>query len=336
MKRVFLMLTAGVTMFASVLTTGVATAQGQVGAPATNNNVSGSIIWQGLWNGANFNLGNLFGSPAPTPAPTPTPTPSPTPQPTPTPAPPATSGTYAALGDSVAAGLGLPAGTSPAGHPQCRRSSQAYGQTVASTMGLRLNHAACSGATAGDLFTKQGVPGPNITAQLDTAFAGGKPGLITITAGANDAHWDEFIRACYATNCSNSATTILANTYLVSLQTKLHVALQSISARSAGSSPTVILTGYYNPLSASCTQFQSNITAEEITWLTAETNALNQTIQNVSRHYSFARFSPVDFTGHDICSSSSWVQGLADPAPFHPTATGQQAIAQSVLRSLGR
>ena len=325
MKRVFLLLTAGLTMLASVLTTSVAAAQSSSGSTG-----SGSIIWSGLWAGANFNLGGMFGSPAPTPvpAPSPAPVPSPTPQPR--------QRTYAALGDSVAAGLGLPAGTSPVGHPQCRRSSQAYSYTVASTMGLPLLHAACSGATAGDLFTKQGVPGPNITAQLDTAYAGGVPALISITAGANDAHWDEFIRTCYATNCANSATTILANAYLVSLQTKLHVAFNSISARSRGTPPPVVVTGYYNPLSAACTQFQSNITAVEITWLTAETNALNQTIQNVSRHYSFVKFAPVDFTGHDICSGSSWIQGLTDAAPFHPNATGQQVIAQSVLRSLGR
>jgi lysophospholipase L1-like esterase len=199
---------------------------------------------------------------------------------------------------------------------------------------MPLLHVACSGAKVGDLFTKQAVEGPNITAQLDSAYASGTPELITITAGANDAHWDEFIRGCYAANCSNRATTLLANGYLVSLRTKLHVALTAIAERSNNKPPQVILTGYYNPLSATCTQYQSNITASEIAWLTSETDALNKTIQNVVKKYPFASFAPVDFTGHDICSGDSWVQGLTDPAPFHPTAQGQQAIAQSVLRAV--
>jgi lysophospholipase L1-like esterase len=298
-----------------------ASAQGNTGA---TQNDRGSIIWSGLWAGSHFDLSSLgFAAPAKRPTPAPT-------------TPPAAQNTYAALGDSVAAGLGLPGVATPTGNDtRCGRSAQSYVYTVANKMKLPLLHAACSGATAGDLFTRQGVSGPNITAQLTTAYASGKPQLITITAGANDAHWDEFIRTCYATNCANRTTTLLANGYLVSLQTKLYVAFSSIVARSAGTPPTVVITGYYNPLSASCTKLQTNITAEEITWLTAETAALNQTIKNVGSHYSFVRFAPVDFTGHDVCSASPWVQGVSATAPFHPTAAGQQVIGQSVIRSLG-
>jgi hypothetical protein len=34
-----------------------------------------------------------------------------------------------------------------------------------------------------------------------------------------------------------------------------------------------------------------------------------------------------DFTGHGLCSSDPWVQGIASDAPFHPTAAGELAIA---------
>ena len=34
-----------------------------------------------------------------------------------------------------------------------------------------------------------------------------------------------------------------------------------------------------------------------------------------------------DFTGHALCDPDSYVQGLRDPAPFHPTAAGELAIA---------
>lgn len=42
-----------------------------------------------------------------------------------------------------------------------------------------------------------------------------------------------------------------------------------------------------------------------------------------------------DFAGHQLCTSQPYVQGLDAAAPFHPTATGQSAIAladQAVLR----
>ncbi len=245
------------------------------------------------------------------------------------------SGTYAALGDSIAAGVGLqPLPQPTASDVQCGRTAQSYPTIVAARTGLSLVTAACSGAKAGDLFTKQAVSGPNIPAQLNTAYASGQPQLITITAGANDAHWASFIRTCYTTNCATQTATTIANGYLAVLQVKLYIAFSSIQLRSHGTPPPVVITGYYNPTSASCAQLQTNVTPAELTWIAGETNALNQTIQNVSRHYSFVKFVPVDFTGHDLCSSSSWVQGLADPQPFHPTAAGQAVIADDVLRNL--
>lgn len=321
-KRQYILIIAAVCLLLSIMTNSAY-------AQATTNNSGTRSIWCGLWSGINLDLssrncGTVTAPTAPARAkPSPTATVPPKP-------------IYAALGDSVAAGIGLPTPDNSSSNPvTCGRSPQSYAFTVASASNMTLRHGACSGATVGDLFTKQGVKGPNITAQLDYAFAAGKPSLITITAGANDAHWDEFIRGCYASRCANSVTTGLANSYLVALQAKLYVAFTSIQSRSNGTPPPVIITGYYNPLSHDCTQYQSNITSDEIDWLSAETAALNQTIQDVSAQYNFVTFVPVDFTGHDICSGDSWIQGLADIAPFHPTATGQQAIAQAVLSNLG-
>jgi lysophospholipase L1-like esterase len=244
---------------------------------------------------------------------------------------------YAALGDSEAAGLGLAPRPNPtATDTQCGRSSQSYSYMVAQKMKLPLLLAACSGATVGDLFTKQSVSGPNIPAQLTTAYASGTPRLITITAGANDLGWSNVLRTCYVTNCATKSETWFMASSRALMEAKLYTAFSSIYLRSNGTPPTVVITGYYNPLSASCSQLQSNVTSTELAWIADQTNALNQSIQNVSSHFSFVRFAPVDFTGHDICSGNSWVQGLTDPAPFHPTAAGQTVIAQSVLTSLGQ
>jgi lysophospholipase L1-like esterase len=247
------------------------------------------------------------------------------------------SGTYAALGDSVAAGLGLPLVASPSTEDQeCGRSSEAYGQIVASKLHDKLIFHACSGATAGDLFTQQHIKGPNPPAQLDGVFAHGTPELITVTAGANDAHWQSLLKECYATNCDTKTNTVIADGFLKVLQLKLYTAMYDIQARSHGTPPEVIFTGYYDPLSQQCSQQQSNITPQELSWIAAETSALNQTIKNVTQHFSFAKFATVDFTGHDLCSSDSWIQGLNASAPFHPTARGQQAIANSVLAKVNQ
>lgn len=240
----------------------------------------------------------------------------------------ATNGIYAALGDSVAAGLGLN------GTTQCGQSSQAYPYYVANTGGYSLIDAACSGATAGDLFTRQGVSGPNLPPQLDTAFASGTPTLITITAGANDVRWADFIYKCYRSECGTTTDTYAANALLTAMQLKLYYAFSEIQQRSNGTPPTVIVTGYYNPLSSRCLSQQNQVTRQELRWLNSQREALNQTIQNVAASYPFVRYAPLNFTGHDICSSQPWVQGLSAPAPLHPNSTGQAAIARAVMGNL--
>ena len=256
-----------------------------------------------------------------------------------TPAVPLTrASTYVALGDSVAAGLGLPlVPNATSVDTQCGRSTQGYPYIVAAKLGKTVSNFSCSGATAGDLFTQQGVSGSNISPQLSQAYANGvKPELITVTAGANDVQWSTYIQKCYVTTCGTNADTLVANGALVLLQAKLFYMFYEIQNRSGNTPPKVVLTGYYNPLSAQCTSKTPSLTANEIAWVQSDVTALNQTIQNVTSRFSFARFAPVDFTNHDLCSASPWIQGQSDAAPIHPTAVGQNAIAQSVLAAISK
>jgi len=274
-----------------------------------------NAILQGLRQGASYAFGDSSTS-----------SPS-TNQSTPTPDSTTTSNVqYVALGDSVSAGLGL-AGSSGI----CGRSTEAYSSQVASTLGLGSQNFACSGATAGDLVTKQGVDGPNITAQLDSAYASGQPQLITITAGANDIRWKNFIQKCYVSTCGTSIDTDIATGLIASVKAKLAYALTNIDTRDPAAPPRVILTGYYNPVSAQCVS--SQLSASEITWFGSQLNRLNSAISDVAASYSYASFAPVDFTGHDLCSADPWVQGIQAAAPVHPTAAGQAAIAESVIRT---
>lgn len=236
------------------------------------------------------------------------------------------AGTYAALGDSVAAGAGLPSEDTV-----CKRSPQAYPFTVAQTTGLSLQHYACSGAKADEgIYGNQQVGSAEVTAQLNQAFASGKPSLITITIGANDARWTQFIRQCYYIRCGYGVDTARFAAYLVDLKIELNVIMAKISTLSRGVPPRVILTGYYNPLSSSKCANTEGLTSNEVSWLKNRTRSLNSAISSVASRYSYARYASVNFTGHELCSSDPWVQGLSDPLPFHPTVAGQRAIAQSV------
>lgn len=239
----------------------------------------------------------------------------------------AISGAYAALGDSVAAGSGLSGGSSP-----CYQSTEAYGYIVSGSTGLPLHHLACIGAKADEgLYGSQERDGYLLPAQVDQAFTGGSPSLITLTIGANDARWTQFIRQCYYVRCGYDIDTARYAAYLADLKLELNIALARIYTLSGGTPPQVIITGYYQPFGAATCADTNGLTSSEMTWLNGRTDALNTAISGTVTKYSFARYAPVSFAGHELCSGSAWIQGPNEALPFHPTATGQQAIAAAVL-----
>lgn len=242
---------------------------------------------------------------------------------------------YVALGDSVAAGAGLPQGADAG---QCGRSAEAYPTIIAASLRTSVTNLACSGAKVSDgVVNAQQVGGSSVPGQLDRAFANGRPDLITITVGANDVRWVDFIGKCYVGTCGTLGDTLASAGYLTYLQGKLAYTLHEIRERSGNNPPLVLISGYYNPISdTSCTG--SAITSRELTWIDNETlnlnKAINQTVTAANKltAYTFVSYVPLTFTGHGLCSGDPWVQGPRDSAPLHPTATGQAAIARSFLR----
>jgi lysophospholipase L1-like esterase len=239
----------------------------------------------------------------------------------------ALSGTYAALGDSVAAGSGLAGSSAP-----CHQSTEAYGYTVGASTGLPLHHLACIGAKVDEgLYDTQTREGYILPAQIDQAFSGGTPSLITVTVGANDARWTQFIRQCYYIRCGYDIDTARYAAYLADLKLELNIAMARIHTLSAGAPPRVIVTGYYQPFSGAACTDTAGLTSDEMTWLNSRTDALNSAINGTISKYSFTNYAPVSFIGHELCSSDPWIHGPNEGLPFHPTATGQQTIAAAVL-----
>jgi lysophospholipase L1-like esterase len=235
-----------------------------------------------------------------------------------------TTGLYFALGDSIAAGAGLPLyGDAEGDDNACRRSPESYPALIAADRNLVYVQVACSGATSHDVFS-----------QLDEAYREGTPSVVTITVGANDLNWIDYLKQCYSSNCATAANTAAVQSRLGSLQTNLESILQDIEDRSSGDVPQVILTGYSNPVSNYCIGRQNYASKDEIKWLNARRDELNKTIRAAVDKYDFASYASVNFDNHALCATDSWVQQLSDPAPLHPTAQGQRHIADSILSAI--
>jgi len=241
--------------------------------------------------------------------------------------------TYVALGDSVAAGAGLP--TTDA---ICARSLQAYPNYVATNLGTSVTSLACSGAKIDEgLYGSQVRGGSTLAPQIDQALSAGTPDLMTITIGANDARWIEFMTKCYISTCGSKFDSAAAKLLRVDLRGELSAALYRIKNLSNGATPPkVLISGYYNPLATAQCLGEGRITAKELSWIKTQTNSLNQAIRSVTPYFKNVTYVPLSITGHELCSKDPWVQGITATAPLHPTATGQAAIAQSFLKVIAK
>lgn len=247
------------------------------------------------------------------------------------------SNRYVALGDSVAAGQGLLATSGTDEDAVCGRSTAAYPYRVANSLGMSVEHLACSGAKADEgLYGSQQRQAQDIEPQIDRAFAAGVPDVITVTIGANDLRWSKFIQQCYLWDCGGSVSTAAATAYLADLRWELYHTLNLIAHKSDETPPKVVFTGYFlpfNPSGPACTETR-NFTPHEMMWLNNQAERLNKVIQNSVAWYDFAEYAPVDFAGHELCSAHPWIQGAQSAAPFHPTTVGQMAIGRSVVATI--
>lgn len=237
---------------------------------------------------------------------------------------------YVSLGDSVASGAGLGANKSRI----CDKSSQSYPYLVAKSLGTSVKQYACSGAKVDEgIFDTQRRQGYTIVPQLERAQRA-NPDLITMTIGANDVRWLDVVEDCYVWRCGSYLDKSRAVVYRADLRAELYWTMYKIEKNSDGDPPTVLLNGYYNPINKSTCSDADRITAKESAWLTEQVGYLNRSIKYIASKYDFVTYVPVDFSGHELCSTDSWIQGLDDAAPYHPTAQGQKAIANANLRAL--
>jgi lysophospholipase L1-like esterase len=246
----------------------------------------------------------------------------------------APSGLYVAMGDSVAAGVGLETYSDASA---CNRTNQSYPKLVAARKNLKLVSLACSGATLNSGITgAQTVNDLALKPQLEQLFALPQPQLITLTIGANDLGWTELLTKCSTSTCGSAEDTALVDARLAGVTTNLQSVLQKIAEHYGSKLPRVVVTGYYQLLPAtlqSCPEMTS-LDAAELNWQRTQEDKLNVALRTVvasQSFQSFSSFAAINFATHELCTDASWVQNISAPAPFHPTDAGQQAYAKAVL-----
>lgn len=265
-------------------------------------------------------------------------------------------GAYSAQGDSFSSADGNPPFIPPSDSDKCNRSYVAYPVTVAKTpYGGDVRFVACSGATIPDVVAGRSTETSQLLSLDD------KVDLVTITVGGDDIHFADIATFCVivTTGCefrfSSQATQDInrigneANSGVIftpgdrSLRNDLYT-LDNMYATIHHYAPNarIVVVGYPNLLPAvpivDCPQ--DRLSKDEIVWLNGVEAYLNQTIafEAARNGAEFVQGSTTAFTGHELCTFQSYVNGLEQQAlgkaPFHPNELGQNAMAALVTNQI--
>ena len=241
------------------------------------------------------------------------------------------------LGDSTAAGAGLPLVARPsAADRDCGRSSESYAQVLAAANDWKAVNLACDSATIRQgLLGSQQRSGAQLPAQIAAASRIRDPSVVIVSVGADDLQWSDILAICAVeSHCDNRATAAFFEQKLADFSTtylQLLIQLASLPGH-----PRVIVNQYYDPFGndVGCIEGRG-LTAAKIkilnTWLTD----LNQVLAKGAAQSGFLSVQP-SFADHQLCSPQPYVQGLGSAAPFHPTALGQLVIALADQAALAR
>lgn len=228
---------------------------------------------------------------------------------------------YVALGDSFSSGTGTGSYTLNAG---CQRGVHAYPYLAAQQRpNTTLVFVACSGATTDDVLARQIS---SVTADTD---------LVSITIGGNDAGFASVVTACVTLGCASAIAN--AEAYIQrTLPGKLDAVYGEIARRAPGA--TVAVLGYPRLFSSASCAGTTGISASERTALNGTADLLDRTIAARAAAHGFTYVSAVSaFTGHAICSSSAWINGLnifSIGESFHPNRPGHADGYTPLVRSV--
>ena len=221
--------------------------------------------------------------------------------------------TYAALGDSYSSGVGTGSYTLDSA---CKRSVYAYPYLwTQKHTGTSLSFVACSGAKTSDLLANQ----------IQTVTSATT--LVTMTIGGNDIGFANLIYQCTLSDCSAALDSTRAN-----LETTLGAALDNVyttvKSRAAFGAKIVVL-GYPRVFSGASCFGTLGISSTEETKANALSDALDQVLATHAAADGVTYKSAIGaFTGHAVCSSSAWLNGLNlfnTGESYHPNRAGHSS-----------
>jgi lysophospholipase L1-like esterase len=220
---------------------------------------------------------------------------------------------YVALGDSYSSGVGTNSYTLSSA---CKRSVYAYPYVYTQKHpGTSLTFAACSGAKTSDVLATQAQSVTSTTT------------LVTMTIGGNDIGFADLIYQCTLSNCSSALDSTRAN-----LEARLGASLDNVYSTvksRAAFGATIVVLGYPRVFSGTGCFGTFGISSTE----RAKANALADALDQVTATHAAARGVTYKsaigaFTGHAVCSSSSWLNGLNllnTGESYHPNRNGHNA-----------
>jgi lysophospholipase L1-like esterase len=237
------------------------------------------------------------------------------------------------LGDSTAAGIGnAPVKDASRADRACGRSSEAFAVHLAQVNEWTVRNLACGGATIRHgLLGPQSVGGVTLPAQLAVAKRATGASAVVISVGANDMMWGPMIRLCaVSVRCDDRASTAFFQRSLSTFARDYYELLRQLTELAG--KPRIVINLYYAPFerSADCIP---ELTGDKVAILLDRLDALNAVLAKGAQTFGFLVAEP-DFAGHGLCSDRPYVQGLDDPAPFHPNARGELVIALADERVL--
>jgi hypothetical protein len=206
----------------------------------------------------------------------------------------------------------------------CRRGVYAYPWLVAQQRAnTSLTFVACSGATTSSLMASQIQ---SVTA--DTA-------IVTVTIGGNDIGFSHLIVECTLSNCSDELDSTRASLPTF-LGPRLDTVYSAIRSRALGASAVVL--GYPRIFSSAGCFGTLGISSTERAKANQLADALDQlSSQRAGVAQVTYKSAVAPFTGHAVCSSSPWLNGLNlfnTVESYHPNRNGNSLGYAPLVRSV--
>ena len=229
---------------------------------------------------------------------------------------------YVALGDSYSSGTGTRDYSLNSG---CQRGPYAYPALIkADRAGTNLTFVACSGARTSDVLANQ-------VQSLSTTT-----NVVTITIGGNDAGFSSVITQCaYPLVSCNSNITTAQNFINNTLPSRLNDVYTQIRTRAP--SATVVVLGYPRLFMGVDCNAGTFFSTDEMTKLNQTADMLKSVTAARAAAYGFTFKDAIpSFTGHAVCSSTEWLNGLSNPVgdSYHPNRTGHKSGYEPLVRSV--